>query len=242
MTNRQKRKALTAPLSNDAFEVFSRPLFPSVTVLVNWLNRGQERAGDKSRIASLLELLRQVDAEIVATGTEPLSSNGKRFRELEAEIGQRMECYTTKPRFRVDYGRRKIGAVHVWKSGAGIEEAQMLRAIEDMLDIGVLVMRCDNPACGKWFCRRKRNFRFCSDACRQTREESSEYRKQRKRIVERLSRARAKFFEWENLWKGATGGTKRRCQQRMQTAKQKRDQAQRVLTELERKKRQGEFQ
>ena len=123
MNNRQKKKAVTAPLSNDAIEVFSRPLFPSVTVLVDWLNRWQERAGDKSRIASLLEVLRQVDAEIVATGNEPLSSNGKRFRELEAEIGQRMECYTTKPRFCVDYGRRKIGAVHVWKSGAGIEES-----------------------------------------------------------------------------------------------------------------------
>src|SRR5262249_42189034 len=99
MNYRQKKRILTGPLQPPIdvhasrqilFKALSRPT-PSVTALAHWLNNGKERNGDKTRVTVLLDSLRQVDDAIVATGDKPLSSNGERFRQLEAEIRRRME-------------------------------------------------------------------------------------------------------------------------------------------------------
>jgi hypothetical protein len=165
MTHRQKKR--------EAAEIGER--------LALWLNGAPqaepERNANKTRVAELLRLLRELDAEIAKT-SGPLSLN-MRIGELEAQITQRMERYQTSPRFLCHFATARIGSVHVWHAGAGQEESQALRWIEDLILAEKLVVRCDR--CHKWFFRDRRTDRFCEDECRLKNDAAEESNKERKR-------------------------------------------------------------
>jgi hypothetical protein len=188
------------------------------------LERRVERNGDKTRIATLLDLLRQLEASIRSGG---LSAE---VLELEKEIAKHMERYTTKPVWRVDHRPDKLGriaTVHKWQAGASIEEAQILRCLEELFNAGKLITRCD--MCGKWFCRGKRTYRFCSDACKRGHEESKEHRKARKRLLSRYSHWTGRYQDLRSKMSVAYDVEKNVLREKLATAKQRMDEARRAL-------------
>jgi hypothetical protein len=160
--------------------------------LERWLNKGEDREGDKARIAGLLLLSQRLE-RLLQGSPKKLEEWPQEIFDIQDQIRVRMEPYAGRPGFAADVEGKFVKPVLCQHSGGGsTEEWQALGYLQNLARIGWLrrVALCD--VCGKcWVFRHGRRL-HCSNACRQAKYESKPARKRAKKKWQRKA--------YEALW------------------------------------------
>lgn len=177
--------------------------------LVAWLNAStghlRERNGDKGRIKILIERLRALSIalrEYSATLSDfdrksgrrkeeaaaLLTRQGNHWRQCEREVYACTKRYKMRPLFTAsleDAG--EIEAAFEPVAGGSMEEWQAIASLWELIRDGDLerVMTCAECQV-RWVFRKKKDQRYCSGKCRQSRYEGSPKRKTRRREYMRV--------------------------------------------------------
>lgn len=201
--------------------------------LAEWLNDAPESNGDKTRIFTVLGLLRQLEATRQGLPSEPRDrpEQIEKLRILEARLRDQTSHYVTRPNFWLDMNYSTIRFGHLFNYAEGRterEEAHALGTIEELVTEGLLLSRLKTcQVCARWVFHLKSGGKYCdSKKCRNAFYEAKQERKERKKNISHKNYHAAKQREKRNLERVKQGGT---LDDKAQTAERVRISRGRVL-------------